>query len=97
MATEGIKVNMTPPHPGEFVRVEVVEDLGLTVEKAAETLGVPEQQLSDLLNGSAELTPEIAHRIEKAFGVGGDMLLRMQEWHNESQMRKRSVEVAVER
>ena len=97
MATEGIKVNMSPPHPGEFVRVEVVEDLGLTVEKAAEILGVPEQQLSDLLNGDAELTLEMAGGIEKAFGVGGAMLLRMQDWHNESRRSKRSVKVAVER
>ena len=95
MATEGINVNMTPPHPGEFVRVEVIEDLGLTEEKAAEILGVPEQQLSDLLNGGADLTPEMARRIEEAFGVGGDMLLRMQIWHNESRTRERSSEVAV--
>ena len=96
MASEGIKVNMTPPHPGEFVRVEVVEDLGLTVGKAAEILGVPERQLSDLLKGDAELTAEMARRIEKAFGVGGNMLLRMQAWHNTSQRRERSSEAAVQ-
>ncbi len=97
MAANGIEVNMTPPHPGEFVRVEVVEDLGLTVEKAAEILGVPEQTLSDLLHGDAELTPDMARRIEKAFGVGGDMLIRMQAWHNASQTQARSGEVTVRR
>ena len=86
MAAKGIEVNMTPPHPGEFVRVEVIDDLGLTVIKAAEILGVGEATLLDLLNGDTELTPDMARRIEKAFGVGGDMLLRMQAWHNRSSL-----------
>ncbi len=88
-------VNMTPPHPGESIRVEVMDDLGLTASKAAEILDVGEAKLSDLLNGDAELTPDMARRIEKAFGVGGDMLLRMQAWHNESRTRERSSKVAV--
>ncbi|MCY4651901.1 MAG: HigA family addiction module antitoxin [Dehalococcoidia bacterium] len=87
---------MTPPRPGEFVRVEVVEDSGLTVEKAAEILGVSERQLLDLLNGDAELTPQMAQRFEKAFGVGGDMLLQMQKWHNTSRTCERSGKVAVQ-
>lgn len=88
-----LKVNMTPPHPGEFVRVEVFEDLDLTVKEAAEILSVREVMLSDMLNGNAALTPEMAQRIEKAFGVGGNMLLRMQEWHSTSQKRARADEV----
>ena len=40
MATKGIKVNMTPSHPGDFIRTEVIEELGLSVTKAAEILGV---------------------------------------------------------
>ena len=92
-----LKVNMTPPHPGEFVRVEVFEDLDLTVKEAAEILRVGEATLSELLNGDADLTPEIAQRIEKAFGVGGDMLLRMQEWHSESETQARSGEATVRR
>ena len=91
-----IKVNMTPPHPGEFIRVEVIEEEGLSLKETADILGVPELQLSDLLNGDAELTPEIAQRIEKVFGVGKDMLLRMQKWYNASQKRERSGEVAVQ-
>lgn len=82
MDTEGIQVNMTPPHPGEFIRVEVIEEIGLSVREAAETMGVGDASLSDLLNGNKELSPEMARRIEKAFGVSMDMLLRMQAWHN---------------
>ncbi len=95
MADKGIKVNMTPPHPGEFVRVEVIDDLGLTVKKAADILDIGEAELSDLLNGDVELTPEMARRIEKAFGVGGDMLIRMQAWHNASRTRARASEASV--
>ena len=92
-----IKVNMTPPHPGDFIRVEVIEEQGLTVKEAADILGVPEEALSDLLNSDAELSSDMARRIEKAFGVGKDMLLRMQEWRNASPKRKGSGEVVVQR
>ena len=97
MATSGIKVNMTPSHPGDFIRTEVIEDLGLNVTKAAEILGVRRATLSDLLNGKASLSPEMALRIEKAFGVSMDMLLRMQAWHDASQMRARAGEIRVRR
>ena len=78
----GIKVNMTPSHPGDFIRTEVIEELGLNVTRAAEILGIRRATLSDLLNGNAALLPEMALRIEKAFGVGMDMLLRMQAWYD---------------
>ena len=82
MPTEGIQVNMTPPHPGEFIRVEVIEEIGLSVREAAEILRVSEVALSDVLSCNAELSPEMARRIERTFSVGMDMLLRMQAWHN---------------
>lgn len=91
-----IKVNMTPPHPGEFVRVEIIEEQGLSLKEAADILDVAEQPLSDLLDGDAELSPEMARRIEQSFGVGKDMLLRMQKWYNASQRREGSGEVAVQ-
>ncbi len=69
---------MTPSHPGDFIRAEIVEELGLNVTKAADILGVRRATLSNLLNGKASLSPEMALRIEKAFGVNMDMLLRMQ-------------------
>ena len=97
MSDGGIQVNMTPSHPGEFVRVEVIEELGLSVTQAAGILGVRRATLSDLLNGNAALSPEMALRIEKAFGVSMDMLLRMQAWHDASRMRARADEIAVER
>ena len=97
MAGSGIKVNMTPSHPGEFIRAEIIEELGLTVSKAAEILGVRRATLSDLLHCNAALSPEMALRIEKAFGVSMDTLLRMQAWHDASRMRERADEISVER
>ena len=97
MADNSIKVNMTPSHPGDFIRAEIIEELGLTVSKAAEILGVRRATLSDLLHCKAALSPEMALRIEKAFGVSMDMLLRMQAWHDASLMRARADEISVER
>lgn len=84
MATDGIKVNMIPSPPGDFIRTEIIEELGLNATRAAEILGVRRATLSDLLNGNAALSPEMALSIEKAFGVGMDMLLRMQAWYDAS-------------
>ena len=88
---------MTPSHPGDFIRAEVVEELGLNVTRAADILGVRRATLSALLNGNASLSPEMALRIEKAFGVSMDMLLRMQAWHDAASMRARAGEITVER
>ena len=97
MASNGVRVNMTPSHPGDFIRTEIVDELGLSVTKAAEILGVRRATLSDLLNCKAALSPEMALRIEKAFGVGMLMLLRMQAWYEASQMRTRAYEIDVQR
>ena len=97
MRKDAIKVNMTPAHPGELIRTEVIEELGLSVSQAAVILRVRRATLSDLLNGRASLSPEMALRIEKAFDIGMDMLLRMQAWHDASRMRTRADEIDVER
>ncbi len=97
MATTGIVVNMTPSHPGDFIRAEVLEELGLNVTAAAQVLGVRRATLSALLNGKAALSAEMALRIEKAFDVSMDMLLRMQAWHDAAQMRARAEEIDVQR
>ncbi len=90
-------MNMTPSHPGDFVRTEALDELGLNVTKAAEILGVRRATLSDLLNGNASLSPEMALRIEKSFGISMDMLLRMQAWYDSAQMRARADEIKVHR
>jgi addiction module HigA family antidote len=86
-----------PPHPGDLIRTEIVDALGLTVSKAAEILGVRRATLSDILHGKAALTPEMALRIEKAFGPDMHHLLRMQLAYDVAQTRQRSKTIAVKR
>ena len=90
-------VNMTPSHPADFIRTGVIEELGLNVTRAARILGVRRATLSALLNGNAALSAEMALRIEKAFDVSMDLLLRMQAWYDASQMRARADEIDVQR
>jgi addiction module HigA family antidote len=91
------KKSMTPPQPGEFIRDEIFAELNLTVGQAAKVLGVRRATLSDLVNAKAGLSPEMALRIEKAFDVSMDMLLRIQAWHDASTMRRRTGEIKVRR
>ena len=95
MAQGGVNINMTPSHPGDFVRTEVIEELGLSVTRAASILGVRRATLSDLLNSHAAMSPEMALRIEKAFGVSMDLLLRMQACYDACRMRARASDVDV--
>lgn len=95
MAAQDFQVGMTPSHPGAFIREEVIEDLGLNVSRAAGILRVRRATLSDLLNGRASLSPEMALRLEKAFGVNMEMMLRMQAWYDAARMRARADEIVV--
>jgi addiction module HigA family antidote len=92
-----IRVRMRPPHPGSFIREEILEQLELPIARAAEILGVRRATLSDLVNAKAALSPEMALRIEKAFGVSMDTLLRMQAWYDGYMMRQRAGEIDVKR
>jgi addiction module HigA family antidote len=92
-----VKIGMRPVSPGEFIREEILSELGLSVAQAAELLGVRRATLSDLINGKAALSPEMALRIEKAFGISMDTLLRMQAWHDSYSMRQRAAEIDVKR
>jgi len=88
---------MKPTHPREFIRKEITAELDLSVSRAAEILGVRRATPSDLVNGKAALSPEMALPIEKAFGVNMDMLLRMQAWHDAHTRRRRAGEIHVKR
>ncbi len=86
-----------PAHPGQFIRMEVIEPLGLSVTRAAEILGVTRPALSALLNGRASLSPDMALRIEKAFGPKMDTLLRMQTAYDIAEARDREGSIKVKR
>ncbi|MBI3393081.1 MAG: HigA family addiction module antidote protein [Nitrospirae bacterium] len=85
-----------PPHPGDVIKTEIIEALGLTVSKAAEILKVRRATLSDILHGKAGLTPEMALRIERAFGPDMSHLLRMQLAYDVAKTRRRAREIAID-
>src|ERR1700739_3436440 len=86
-----------PSHPGDFIRTEIIEPTGLSVTAAAIALQVSRPALSSLLNGKADLSGEMALRIEKAFGVKMDTLVRMQSAYDIARTRKREKEIRVRR
>jgi addiction module HigA family antidote len=86
-----------PPHIGQVVWQGILEPLGLSITKAAGILGVRRATLSDLVNGKAALTAEMALRIHKAFGPDVDHLLRMQVGYEVAQIRKRAKSIKVKR
>jgi addiction module HigA family antidote len=86
-----------PPHPGDLIKTEIIEALNLNVTKAAGILKVRRATLSDLLHGKAALTPEMALRIEKAFGPNMDHLLRMQLAYDVARTRRHSGALAIKR
>ena len=85
-----------PPHPGLLIR-DNLADLGLSVAEGATGLGVTRQQLYNVINGKSGVTPEMALRLEKAFGGSADMWLRMQANYDLAQLRDREGEIAVTR
>jgi len=86
-----------PAHPGQFIRMEIIEPLGLSVTQAAKVLRVSRPALSALLNARAGLSPDMALRIEKAFGPKMDTLLRMQTAYEIAETRDREADIKVKR
>lgn len=84
-----------PPHPGQFVRTEILDPRDLTVVEAARLLGVSRPALSTFLNGRSDLSGTMALRFEKAFGVGMETLMRMQTAYDIARARRRADEISV--
>ena len=86
-----------PPHPGLSVRADCLEPLGLSVTKAAKILGVSRQALNNLIHGQAAISPEMAIRLDKAFGGGAGTWLRLQAAYDLAQAEKHAHKIKVER
>jgi antitoxin HigA-1 len=86
-----------PPHPGEIVKFDCIEATGLTVTRASAALGVTRQALSNLVNGNAGISPEMAIRLEKAFGGTAEHWLRMQMAYDLAQLRKTASHFKIKR
>ena len=84
-------------HPGAWLRTEIVEPHGLSVTETAAKLRVTRQAMSNLLNGNAGLSAEMAIRFEKAFGVKAETMVRMQAAHDLAVARAKEAEILVDR
>ena len=97
MRKKPIKMGMMPAAPGEFIREEILAPLGLSISKAAKLMKMRRPTLSDILNNKARLTPDVGLRIERAFGVSMDLLLRMQATHEAAVARRERGDIDIER
>jgi addiction module HigA family antidote len=86
-----------PAHPGEVIKEDVIGEYGLSVTDAARVLGVGRPALSAVLNGRTSLSPDMALRCEKAFGVSMDLLLKMQLQFDIAQVRKAAKNMKVQK
>jgi addiction module HigA family antidote len=86
-----------PVHPGQIVRHDCIEPLGLSVTAAAKALGVSRQALNNIVNGKSGISPEMAIRLTKAFGSTEETWLRMQLAFDLAQARKNESKIKVRR
>ena len=86
-----------PPHPGLSVRHDSLDPLGLSVTEAAGRLGVSRKQLSDVVNGRAGISAEMAIRLDKAFGGGAETWVRLQASYDLAQAMKHAGRIKVAR
>ncbi len=82
-------------HPGSWIRSELIEANGLSIVDAAARLGVTRQALSAVLNARFAVTPEMAIRFQKVFGIDPETLLRMQTAYDLALVRARADEIKV--
>lgn len=86
-----------PPHPGLSVRHDCLEPLGLSVTEAARTLQVSRKQLSDIVNCRSGISPEMAIRLDKAFGGGADTWYRLQAAYDLARAMRKADQIKIER
>jgi len=86
-----------PPHPGLSVRYDCLEPLNLSITEAAKLLGVSRKQLSDVVNCRAGISPEMAIRLDKAFGGGAETWYRLNATYELAQALKKADQIDVKR
>ena len=86
-----------PPHPGLSVRHDCLEPLGLSVTAGAKVLGVTRQALNNLVNCKSGISPEMAIRLDKAFGGGAETWLRLQAAYDLARAEKSADKIQVKR
>ncbi len=86
-----------PPHPGLSVRHDCLQPLGLTITDGAKVLGVSRQALNSLVNGKGGISPEMAIRLDKAFGGSADAWLTLQTAYDLAKAKRMAKKIIVKR
>ena len=86
-----------PPHPGEHIRYDCIQPLGLTISAAAKELGVTRQALNNVVNGKSAISPEMAIRLSMGFGGSPDVWLTMQAQYDLAQAMQNADRIDVQR
>jgi addiction module HigA family antidote len=86
-----------PSHPGDLVLFGILEPLGISVTRAAEMLGVRRATLSDVVNGKASMSAEMAFRLHKVFGISAELMLRVQNQYDLARVRENAKQIRVKR
>ena len=82
MANDAEEMRIKPPHPGEFIREDILPELRMTIKDLARHLGVSRVALSELVNGKRGVSMEMAQRLGQAFGNGPRFWLALQMQHD---------------
>ena len=84
-------------HPGESIKYDCLEPLGLSVAEGARRLGISRGYLSKVVNGRSGITPEMAVRLDKAFGGGSETWYRLQAAYDIAKAQEDADSIEVER
>ncbi len=73
-----VPTHRRPTHPGEMLKEEFLEPMGITQRQLADGIGVPYQRINEIINGRRGITPSTALRLAKYFQVSPDFWLNLQ-------------------
>jgi addiction module HigA family antidote len=74
----GWNITRTPVHPGEMLREEFMEPLGISINGLALELHVPVTRVSEIVNERRGITADTALRLARHFGTSADFWMNIQ-------------------
>lgn len=90
-------MKMKPAHPGSILREDILQAMDISITKAAENLQVSRKLLSEIVNESAAITPQMAYRLEKGFGVEAKFWLDIQANYDLWKVKNSSKKLSIRR
>jgi antitoxin HigA-1 len=90
------KATLEPIYPGEILREDFLEPLGISINKLSRDLAVPPNRISEIVNGKRSITADTALRLQRYFGVEAQFWLNLQTEYD-LRMMKRKIWADIER